>query len=282
MIISYLQLHTKKNEGESLAEHLLGFFALYGTQFDYDESVISILNDGKYLKKVEKNWKNERNPHLLSVEDPHNPENDVGSIAFKIESVKEAFYQAYNVLSQVKPQSSCPVDVDESITHTVNDYSRHPEFTLSQLMWVNYSLQCFRQRIKDVYGSPDSPDDWPQCPVHPSRLYNPFSISSFQCYNSGIVHNSSSNTKKNKKSKKSSNNHHHNNSNKPNRNINGATADSHVIFGKNNNWRQFGDSNIMKNNNQNKVYRIVNADFPGLARTSNKKSEIHSTELLKT
>jgi hypothetical protein len=236
------------------------------------------------------------------VEDPHNPENDVGSIAFKIESVKEVFSQAYNVLSLVKSQSSsCPVDVDESISQNMqtDDYSRHPEFTLSQLFWVNYSLQCFRQRIKDIYRNPDLPDDLPYCPVHPNRKCSPFSISSLKFYN-GVKHNISSNssTKKSKKNKKSyinnsnSNHHHHHNSNnKMNRNIlNSTAAESHTLFGRNNtNWR-LGDSsmNIMSstssiniNSNQQKVYRIVNSDFPGLAR-ANKKSEIHSTEPLKT
>jgi DNA polymerase sigma len=52
---------------------LFGFFKLYGDQFDYVEHVISIADEGRYLNKTEKNWKNEKCPHLLSVEDPHNP-----------------------------------------------------------------------------------------------------------------------------------------------------------------------------------------------------------------
>lgn len=299
MIISYLQLHGNKKEENTLADHLLEFFALYGTQFNYEESVISILNDGKYLNKVDKNWTNKKNPHLLSVEDPHNPGNDVGSIAFKIESAKEAFFQAYNLLTQAKSQSSCPVDVDESasINFFNGDHSRQPEFTLSQLMWVNYSLQCFRQRINDTYRCPESVDNTPQCPVHPNKKSNTFSMTSFKYYNnSGTakhITNSSTGTTNSKKNKKNKKNYNSHNNKTWRNNMNGATstttttADSNLLFGRhnininsnynnNNNWHE-REPIIKSNTTQNKVYRIVNTDFPGLSRTTNNKNtELHA------
>lgn len=40
---------------------------------------------------------------MLAVEDPHNPDNDVGAIAFKIDSAKLAFEEAFNKLKEVYP-----------------------------------------------------------------------------------------------------------------------------------------------------------------------------------
>jgi len=101
MIINYLQLHAR--EGDSLANHLTGFFRLYGKLYDYKHSVISVKGQGSYLSKAAKGWDNPERPNLLSVEDPHCPENDVGALAFQIDKVKEAFSDAYDQLLSAYP-----------------------------------------------------------------------------------------------------------------------------------------------------------------------------------
>jgi len=102
MITSYLQNLTKSGglrDGESLANLLLGFFDVYGRRFNYTENGISVKDQGYYNKKS-RMWFNERFPNALSVEDPHNPEIDVGSASFEINKAKTAFENAYYRLSE--------------------------------------------------------------------------------------------------------------------------------------------------------------------------------------
>lgn len=87
-----------KEENLNLGKLLIGFLELYGNTFDYVEDVISLRNGGCYVKKSTKNWENPSNPCALAVEDPHNPENDIGSFSFKIENVRMAFQEAYHKL----------------------------------------------------------------------------------------------------------------------------------------------------------------------------------------
>jgi non-canonical poly(A) RNA polymerase PAPD5/7 len=175
MIISYLQRSIQKCEKSqelSLAEHLLGFLELYGSEFDYVESVVSILSGGKYISKNEKNWKNEKYPHLLSVEDPHNPDLDVGVFSFNIKSAKHAFYQAFIGMLDNKTQSTSSVlsPQDEEANKSVSDIMLSKP---CQLFWVSYSLQNFRTRVKEVYRVPECINDdayeYRECPVHPYR-----------------------------------------------------------------------------------------------------------------
>jgi len=105
LIISYLQMRPKPlqdQEDENLGKLLIGFFEFYGRKFDYIEHVISVTEGGKYYKKKNRKWYNENNPELLSVEDPYNPEIDVGSASFKIALARQIFDEAYRKLSNLK------------------------------------------------------------------------------------------------------------------------------------------------------------------------------------
>jgi len=300
MIISYLQLHAKQ-QGETsettLADHLLGFFGLYGSQFDYVESVISIVNEGKYLRKSEKNWKNENNPSLLSVEDPHNPDNDVGCIAFKIESAKEAFFHAYNLLAETKSQqSSSSASSEDESRKSFGDFScSQPDLNVSQLMWVNYSLQCFRARIKSIYRSCDV--EASTCPIHPTtKGHSSLTLSSTRYFNNGTKphkHKSYGPSKENNKrlSKKANSNNNNNNNNNNNHNNNhynhNTNNNNHnhnhknsisfhmdELNSKNRPWQDDPEDYTPNNHNHNhnhnqryhRQYKIVSTDFPGLAK----------------
>jgi len=306
MIISYLQLHAKNAEPaeSTLADHLIGFFGLYGSKFNYVDSVISIVNEGKYLRKADKNWKNENNPSLLSVEDPHNPDNDVGCIAFKIESAKDAFFQAYNILAESHSHVSSPAS-DESKKSYSDFPSSQPEINVSQLMWVNYSLQCFRARIKSVYRTCESPEVT-HCPIHPAtKIYNPMTLSSTRYFNNGIKqhkHKICGPTKdSNKRLSKKANNNSYNNeyndnyiNNNNSNNINHDNNNYNLYYNYNNNfninnsnnnnkncisfhmdeniqhlgknWPWEGDSSSKTNRSEDKLYKIVSTDFPGLTK----------------
>jgi len=309
MIISYLQLHAKNDEPSesTLADHLIGFFGLYGSKFNYVESVISIVNEGKYLRKSDKNWKNENNPSLLSVEDPHNPDNDVGCIAFKIENAKEAFFQAYNILVESNNSRVTSPASDESNKSYSDFPSSQSDINISQLMWVNYSLQCFRARIKSIYKSCDS-TEVTTCPIHPStKIHSPLNLSSTRYFNNGIKphkHKICGPTKDSKRlSKKVNNNNNYTYNN--NNNINNDNNDNYNNINHNNNnyslyynynsnninlnnnnnnkncisfhmdeniqhlgknWPWEGDTNSKTNRPQDKLYKIVSTDFPGLSR----------------
>jgi len=105
LITSYLQQHSKSrglSDNENLAELLIGFFEFYGRKFNYVENGISV-KDKCYYNKKSKRWYNDRFPNSLSVEDPHNPEIDVGSASFEIFKAKTAFEEAFYRLSEILP-----------------------------------------------------------------------------------------------------------------------------------------------------------------------------------
>jgi DNA polymerase sigma len=235
MIISYLQLHTKEGEEKSLVEHLFGFFRLYGDQFDYVNNVISLAHEG-YKKKIDKNWKNESNPDLLSVEDPHNPDSDVGSFAFKIQSAKEAFSQAYTILS-ISTSSS---DEEKAPSNCTISRGKRPDLTLSHLLWVNFSVHCYRQQIKELYReNADVQRAVVVCQVHPSRKFN-----------------NTSNNNNHKRSLHSSHVRRKNNNNHQHKSWNGNNSLSIDSDG----------SAIQSKESSNNTFRqkIVTSDFPAL------------------
>lgn len=60
LVISYL-LEIKKFETDKqllLSEHLLNFFELYGTKFNYRDLGLSIRKGGFYFKRSDRDWEN--------------------------------------------------------------------------------------------------------------------------------------------------------------------------------------------------------------------------------
>eukprot|EP01103_Thecamoeba_quadrilineata_P011694 TRINITY_DN283_c0_g1_i1.p2 TRINITY_DN283_c0_g1~~TRINITY_DN283_c0_g1_i1.p2 ORF type:complete len:218 (-),score=39.48 TRINITY_DN283_c0_g1_i1:119-772(-) len=126
MIISFLQMR-KKTESrecdiieedtalpENLGKLFMDFLRLYGKTFNYSSTAISIRNGGSYFTKNEKNWYDPNNPELLSLEDPHNLENDVGRPAFSIQTVRYEFKDTYKKLSHIlKEEKIADVDLKQ-------------------------------------------------------------------------------------------------------------------------------------------------------------------------
>lgn len=141
MIISFLQKHTlskgKSNapsEEENLCTILTGFMKFYGSVFDYRNTVISVLNGGRYIPKEEKSWVNEDFPDALAVEDPQNPDNDLGKASFNIENARLSFQFGYDLLT------------DENI--------RRPQDSIvSRILYVPPSEIEHRNQIKNLYGN---------------------------------------------------------------------------------------------------------------------------------
>ncbi|MFN7124084.1 MAG: hypothetical protein ACK4NM_18815, partial [Hydrogenophaga sp.] len=75
----------------SLGELLLEFFYTYGCTFNYVHAGISVRHGGTYYRKAEKGWVVPGRPALLSLENPDEPELDVGKNSFAVLRVRKAF-----------------------------------------------------------------------------------------------------------------------------------------------------------------------------------------------
>ena len=53
-----------------LSEHLIRFFNLYGSVFNYDKVGISIRKEGCYFDKEKRGWEDNRGQMRLCVENP--------------------------------------------------------------------------------------------------------------------------------------------------------------------------------------------------------------------
>ena len=108
MIVSFLQqrsredLHSKGTAGGNyynLGSLLLDFFELYGMDFNYVTTGISVRNDGFYFAKGEREkksifWQPNR-PFSLAVENPLETTMDVGAGAFRMNMIQRIFEHAF-------------------------------------------------------------------------------------------------------------------------------------------------------------------------------------------
>lgn len=112
MIISFMQqrqklaAHLNTSFSWNLGCLLLDFFKLYGFEFNYVVTGLSIVNNGFYFNKQERGseWFNPNKPITLSVENPDptvTPSVDIGKNSYMLSKVKRVFEHAYNVLNSV-------------------------------------------------------------------------------------------------------------------------------------------------------------------------------------
>ena len=111
MIVSYLQHRARedvaKRHGASgkhynLGSLLLDFLELYGMDFNYVTTGISVRHDGYYFPKGlsdrrESFWQPTR-PFSLALENPLDPTADVGAGAFRMQMVQRIFGHAFKTL----------------------------------------------------------------------------------------------------------------------------------------------------------------------------------------
>lgn len=151
LVVSYLQNHTKSGglgDDDNLADLLIGFFDFYGRKFNYTENGISV-KDKCYFNKKLKRWFNDRLPYSLSVEDPHNPEIDVGSASFEILKAKRSFKDAYYRLT-------------ETIKYQCKSYLAQSDVVRAPF------VSLFRDHIKKTYS--DESLNKKRYPYHPKSL----------------------------------------------------------------------------------------------------------------
>ncbi|CAL8248580.1 unnamed protein product [Lota lota] len=104
MAISFLQLHPRidaRRTNINLGILLIEFFQLYSRDFNYLKMAIRVKNGGTYLSKEEliQSMGNGSRPSMLCIEDPVQPDNDVGRSSYGVLQVKQVFDFAYMVLS---------------------------------------------------------------------------------------------------------------------------------------------------------------------------------------
>ncbi|KAG7399267.1 hypothetical protein PHYBOEH_009306 [Phytophthora boehmeriae] len=105
MVISFLQQHGRHLKAEhddpkynNLGQLLMGFFTLYGRDFNYTELGISVRNGGSYFYKTDRYWYDDSRPFLISMENPNEPSLDIGKNSYEVRTVKRSFEYARQVL----------------------------------------------------------------------------------------------------------------------------------------------------------------------------------------
>ncbi|GLD58180.1 terminal nucleotidyltransferase 4A, partial [Lates japonicus] len=151
MAVSFLQLHYREdvcNPSINIGVLLIEFFELYGRHFNYLKTGIRIKDGGCYVAKdeVQKNMMDGYRPSMLYIEDPLQPDNDVGRSSYGAMQVKQAFDYAYVVLSHaVSPIAKYyPNNETESI--------------LGRIIRVTQEVDEYREWIRKNWGSPSQND----------------------------------------------------------------------------------------------------------------------------
>ncbi|OWZ14815.1 Poly(A) RNA polymerase [Phytophthora megakarya] len=105
MVVSFLQHHGRAlgadhddRKFNNLGQLLMGFFTLYGRDFNYTELAISVRNGGTYFYKDKRDWYDGGRPFLISMENPNEPSLDIGKNSYEIRTVKRSFDYARLVL----------------------------------------------------------------------------------------------------------------------------------------------------------------------------------------
>ncbi|XP_034536200.1 terminal nucleotidyltransferase 4B [Notolabrus celidotus] len=147
MAVSFLQLHYREDvcsPNINIGVLLIEFFELYGRQFNYLKTGIRIKDGGCYVAKdeVQKNMMDGYRPSMLYIEDPLQPDNDVGRSSYGAMQVKQAFDYAYVVLSHaVSPIAKYyPNNETESI--------------LGRIIRVTQEVDEYREWIRKNWGNP--------------------------------------------------------------------------------------------------------------------------------
>ncbi|KAK0132975.1 Non-canonical poly(A) RNA polymerase PAPD5 [Merluccius polli] len=177
MAVSFLQLHYRedvRSPNTNIGVLLIEFFELYGRHFNYLKTGIRIKDGGCYVAKdeVQKNMMDGYRPSMLYIEDPLQPENDVGRSSYGAMQVKQAFDYAYVVLSHAMSPivKYYPNNEAERIyifvlscksTRTITVTPHLPNSThsnLGRIIRVTQEVDDYRDWISKQWGRPPQSD----------------------------------------------------------------------------------------------------------------------------
>ncbi|WVZ69326.1 hypothetical protein U9M48_018126 [Paspalum notatum var. saurae] len=107
MLITHLQLvwggkdilGYRQSKEHNLGILLVKFFDFYGRKLNHWDVGISCNSSRTFFLKSDKDFMNHDRPHLLAIQDPMAPDNDIGKNSFNYFKVKSAFSKAYSVLT---------------------------------------------------------------------------------------------------------------------------------------------------------------------------------------
>lgn len=147
LLVSFLQLHPRHAAAESnpnLGVLLIEFFELYGRNFNYMKTGITVLNGGSYFPKEDVVAAGHGKNSLLYVVDPSNPHENAAGGCFGLWQVKQAFDYAFCRLHSSVLTRDTPIPKRESL--------------LSDIVKVSKEVEEYRNWV-------DS--NWPVAPLSP-------------------------------------------------------------------------------------------------------------------
>jgi non-canonical poly(A) RNA polymerase PAPD5/7 len=118
IVSSFLQMRqrqaafTKVKPSWNLGALLLEFLQLYGVTYNYMTVGISITNGGEYFNKRKRKADGNdaaafmKRPNLLYIENPDEPDQDMGGNSFMVPKIKRSFEHGYQVLSSALSSGS--------------------------------------------------------------------------------------------------------------------------------------------------------------------------------
>ena len=147
LLVSFLQLHPRRDATDSnpnLGVLLIEFFELYGRNFNYMKTGISVLNGGSYFSKEE--MATSLGPgknSLLYVQDPSNPSENAAGGCFGLWQVKQAFDYAFCRLHSAVLTRENPIPKRESL--------------LSDIIKVSKEVDEYRNWVESNWPVPPTP-----------------------------------------------------------------------------------------------------------------------------
>lgn len=158
LLVSFLQLHPRHAAAEAnpnLGVLLIEFFELYGRNFNYMKTGITVLNGGRYFPKADM----QSNNSLLFVEDPSNAGENAAGGCFGLWQVKQAFDYAYCRLHSAVLSRENPTPKTESLLSDIIKVSKEVE---EYRNWVDSSWP-----LPPPSPAPITPFYYPGPMVHP-------------------------------------------------------------------------------------------------------------------
>lgn len=146
MCVNFLQLfdRNKSNETENLGVLLIGFFEMYGRNFDYFNTGVSLKNGGSHLSKEQIYCErvNKFGNPLLCIEHPLDPNEPVAIYnTRRLLEIKRAFDDAYTFLTTA-------VSVNQSNINNCKYLS-----VLCQIVFVPTDVVEYRKWIQGNFGN---------------------------------------------------------------------------------------------------------------------------------
>lgn len=155
LLVSFLQLHPRTSATDpnaNLGVLLIEFFELYGRNFNYMKTGITVLNEGSYFSKDEISHNSDRSENsLLYIIDPTNPEENASRGCYGMWQVKQSFEQAFLSLHTTVISRDVPIPQRESL--------------LSSIIKVSEEVEEYRNWV-------DS--NWPAHPLSPQASGTPY------------------------------------------------------------------------------------------------------------